>query len=130
MSEYRNILLCVAGLTPQIITETLYALTQRGERVDEIRVITTLAGQDRLLNTLLAPKHSPYRAFCHDYGIDPASIRFDHTSIATVQTTDGRALDDIRLKAENERTADRICEIVRELTRQEGTRIHASAAGG
>lgn len=130
MGDYRNILLCVAGLTPQIITETLYALTQRGERVDEIRVITTLAGQDRLLKTLLAPQHSPYLSFCRDYGIDPDSIRFDHTSIATIQTTDGRTLDDIRLKAENERTADRICEIVRELARQEDARIHASAAGG
>ncbi len=131
MSEYRNILLCVAGLTPQIITEVLYALTQqRGERVDEIRVITTLLGQDKLLKGLLDPQQGKFFAFCRDYGIDPASIRFDHTSITAVQTPDGRTLDDIRLKAENERTADRICEIVRELAKREDARIHASAAGG
>lgn len=131
MSEYRNILLCVAGLTPQIITEVLYALTQqRRERVDEIRVITTLLGQDKLLKGLLDPQQGKFFAFCRDYGIDPASIRFDHTSITAVQTPDGRTLDDIRLKAENERTADRICEIVRELAKREDARIHASAAGG
>jgi len=131
MSEYRNILLCVAGLTPQIITEVLYALTQqRRERVDEIRVITTLLGQDKLLKGLLDPQQGKFFAFCQDYGIDPASIRFDHTSITAVQTPDGRTLDDIRLKAENERTADRICEIVRELAKREDTCIHASAAGG
>lgn len=131
MSEYRNILLCVAGLTPQIITEVLYALTQqRGERVDEIRVITTLPGQGKLLECLLDPREGKFFAFCRDYGIDPASVRFDHTSITAVQTADGRTLDDIRLKEENERTADRICEIVRELTKQEDVRIHASAAGG
>src|SRR6266508_4345338 len=131
MSEYRNILLCVAGLTPQIITEVLYALTQqRGERVDEIRVITTLLGQEKLLKGLLDPQQGKFFAFCRDYGIDPASIRFDHTSITAVQTPDGRTLDDIRLKAENERTADRICEIVRELAKLENVRIHASAAGG
>jgi CRISPR-associated protein (TIGR02584 family) len=127
----RHILLCVAGLTPQIITESLYALTQqRGERVDEIRVITTLLGQEKLLKGLLDPTEGKFFAFCRDYGIDPKSIRFDHTSISAVQTSDGRTLDDIRLKAENERTADRICEIVRELAKQEDTRIHASAAGG
>src|SRR5882672_3470099 len=120
MSEYRNILLCVAGITPQIITEVLYALTQqRRERVDEIRVITTLQGQKKLLEGLLDSQGGKFFAFCKDYGIDPKSIRFDDTSIATVQTTDGRTLDDIRLKAENERTADRICEIVRELTKQD-----------
>ncbi len=34
------------------------------------------------------------------------------------------------MKAENERTADRICEIVRELAKDDTARIHASAAGG
>lgn len=131
MSEYRNILLCVAGLTPQIITEVLYGLTQqRRERVDEIRVITSLLGREKLLKALLDPQQGKFFAFCRDYGIDPASIRFDHSSITAVQTPDGRTLDDIRLKAENERTADRICEIVRELAKQENARIHASAAGG
>jgi CRISPR-associated protein (TIGR02584 family) len=129
--EFRNILLCVAGLTPQIITETLYALTQqRGERVDEIRVITTLPGQEKLLKSLLDPQHGRFFAFCRDYRIDPATIRFDHTSITAVQTSDGRTLGDIRLRVENERTADRICEIVRELAKLDDARIHASAAGG
>lgn len=131
ITESRNILLCVAGLTPQIITETLYALTQKREqRVDEIRVITTLPGQDRLLKSLLDPQHGKFAAFCRDYNIDPKSIRFDQTSIIAVQTSDGRTLDDIRLNEENSRTADRICEIVRELAKDENTRIHASAAGG
>lgn len=53
-SERRLILLCVADMTPQVITETLYALTQlRGERVDEIRVITTRRGRDCVLARFL-----------------------------------------------------------------------------
>jgi CRISPR-associated protein (TIGR02584 family) len=131
MSDYRNILLCVAGMTPQIITETLYALTQeQGERVDEIRVITTLAGQERIIKTLLDPAQGRFFEFCRDFGIESACVRFDQTSIAPVQTADGRTLEDIRLRADNERAADRICEIVRELTSRPETRIHASAAGG
>jgi len=67
----RHILLCVAGLTPQIIPETLYALTQqRGERVDEIRVITTLGGRDRIRQALLDPQHGKFFAFCRDYHLD------------------------------------------------------------
>jgi CRISPR-associated protein (TIGR02584 family) len=55
MEKQKHILLCVAGGTPQIITETLWALTQppRRERVDEIRVITTLEGRKKVRQLLL-----------------------------------------------------------------------------
>lgn len=119
-------------MTPQIITETLYALTQppRSESVNEIRVITTLGGRDKLLKTLLDPKYGKFLAFCRDYGIDPSTIKFDETTITLLRTPDGRTLKDIRTREENDYAADQICEIVRELARDDNTRIHASAAGG
>ncbi|MCI0489814.1 MAG: CRISPR-associated ring nuclease Csm6 [Blastocatellia bacterium] len=142
MSKEKNILLCVAGMTPQIITETLYAVTQeRGERVDEIRVVTTLDGRDKIMTgiangrgrpeeSLLHPEAGQFYAFCRDFKIDPDSIRFDEKSIALLQTRDGLTLPDIRTLEENELAGDRICDIVRELAKDENTRIHASAAGG
>ena len=127
---HRHILLCVAGLTPQIITETLYALIQeRGERVDEIRVITTMAGREKLKEVLLGEK-GKLAEFYRDYQIDPAGIRFDENNIALLRTPDGRMLTDIRTPEENEYAGDQICEIVRELAKDPQTRIHASAAGG
>lgn len=43
----KNILLCVSGLTPQIITETLYALNIKKKiKIDEIVIITTSRGED------------------------------------------------------------------------------------
>jgi CRISPR-associated protein (TIGR02584 family) len=140
--EQRHILLCVAGLTPQIITETLYALTQlRGERVDEIRVITTLDGRDRIMTgvvngrgraeeSLLHPEVGRFYAFCRDFKIDPQSIKFDEKTISLLHTRDGLTLPNIRTPRENELAGDRVCEIVRELTKAADTRIHASAAGG
>ena len=126
-----HILLCVAGLTPQIVTETLYVLTQqRQERVDEIRVITTSDGWDRMTRALLHPEDGQFFAFCHDYGIDPSSIMFDKNRIALLQTPDGRTLDDIRSVHDNGHAANQICEIVRELTQDPQTRLHASVAGG
>ncbi|MCI0389637.1 MAG: CRISPR-associated ring nuclease Csm6 [Acidobacteria bacterium] len=131
MSNERLRLLFVAGLTPQIITETLCAITQqRKEIVDEIRVITTLGGRDRLLKSLLDPTTGKFFEFCRDYEIDPATIKFDETTITLLRTPDGRTLADIRSVEENEFAADQICEIVRELAKDEDTRIHASAAGG
>jgi CRISPR-associated protein (TIGR02584 family) len=127
----QHILLCVAGLTPQIITETLYALTQRrGERVDEVRVITTIGGRDRIMKVLLDQSAGKFYEFCRDYGIDSTTIRFDETTIALLRTPDGRTLADIRTVEENEYAGDQICEIVRELTKDTNTHIHASAAGG
>lgn len=130
MSGKRNILLCVAGMTPQIITETFYVLTaERGERVDEIRVITTLSGKKKLLETLLGDG-GKFDEFCRDFGIERDSIKFDEKTITLLRKPDGENLEDIRTEEENEIAGNQICEIVRELCRDETTRIHASAAGG
>lgn len=138
----RNILLCVAGMTPQVITETLYVLmVEREERVDEIRVITTLDGRDKIMTgisngrgraeeSLLHPQAGQFYAFCRDFHIDPRSIRFDEKSIALLHTRDHLTLPDIRTPEENELAGDTICDIVRELAKDDDIRIHASAAGG
>ena len=100
------------------------------ERIDEIRVITTLSGRNRIVQSLLHPQQGRFTAFCRDYGIDPASIAFSEETITLLRTPDGRMLDDIRSVDENGHAANQICEIVRELTRDPRTRLHASAAGG
>src|SRR5215213_7534221 len=133
MENKRNILLCVAGATPQIITETLYALTQQQNpkvKIDEIRVITTLEGRNRVVATLLDKEKGMFYQFCDDFGIAADSITFDETCISLLRTRDGRTLEDIRTPEENELAGDQICEIVRELCKDENTRIFASAAGG
>lgn len=126
----KNILLCVAGMTPQIITETLYALVEKGERIDEIRVITTLEGRNKILRTLLDAESGKFFEFCRDFNIDAADIKFDETTIALLGKPDGTTLNDIRTVEENSLAGDRICEIVAELCKDENVRLHASAAGG
>lgn len=125
----KQILLCVAGMTPQIVTETLWALVNNGEYVDEVRVITTLAGKRKLTETLLG-KNSKFDAFCREFGIARDSIKFDETTITQLQKPDGENLEDIRTKEDNEIAGNEICRIVRELCKRENTKIHASAAGG
>jgi CRISPR-associated protein (TIGR02584 family) len=129
--ELRRVLLCVAGLTPQIITESLYVLmVERGERVDEVRVITTLGGRRRIVKLLLEPAGGKFFEFCREYGFDLAGIRFDETTIELLRGPGGAALEDIRTVEENVYAGDQICEIVRGLTADADVHLHASAAGG
>lgn len=128
----KNILLCVAGMSSAIITETLFFLTQvKKERVDEIRVITTAFGRDtRIVPELLEGPNAQFPKFCRDFGFEEGAISFNRNSIVTVQTADGIDLDDIRNESENRRAANRICEIVRAIKSEPNVRILASAAGG
>ena len=49
----KNILLAVTGLSPQVITETLYALNRMNRPVHAIHVITTRKGAERVHLSLL-----------------------------------------------------------------------------
>lgn len=129
----RTILLCVAGLTPQIVTETLWALTQspsRRERVDEIHVITTGLGSRIVAERLLDPRSGKFVQFLEDFSVPAGAIRFDESTVHVIPDGIGGILEDIRTVDDNVRAADFICERVRELTSDGGTRLHASAAGG
>ena len=152
----RNILLCVAGATPQIITETLWALMKKGVRVDEIRIITTSDGRRKILEgvivdekgnrrgaadeSLLDEEHGQFYRFQKDFPDFAGKIKFDEKCLYILTTkTKGVPsprddeniwLQDILTDEENEKIANQICEIARELAADEHIRIHASIAGG
>jgi len=128
----RRILLCVAGLSPQIVTETLYALTAvPGESrfvPTEIHVLTTAEGAERARLMLLSDQPGWFHRLRRDYSL-PA-IRFTLDAIHILRTTDGRLLDDIRNEADNQAIADAITHVVRDLTADPDSAVHASIAGG
>lgn len=129
----RRTLLCVTGLTPQIITETLYALAVRPATPfvpTAIHVVTTRTGAEQAQLSLLYPAHpgeGHFYRLCADYGLDPAAIRWHFHSIGADA---GTALDDIRSEADNVAAADTIARVVRELTADPNAAVHASIAGG
>lgn len=127
----RRILLCATGLSPQIVTETLYALAVQGDWVPhEIHLITTTEGRRRAELTLLDrdPDQRMFHRLCEDYGLDTGAIRFGPDTIHTIGGE--TPLDDIRSPEDNETTADTITAVVRELTADPNTAVHASIAGG
>ncbi len=125
----RRVLLCACGMTPQVVTESLYCLRVAGEEhfaVNEVRVITTARGREMAEASLLVAGH--FRQFCEDYGFD--DVRFDASHIEVIRDADGNEFDDIRTPEENAAAADCITDLVRRLSHDAGVALHVSLAGG
>lgn len=131
-SQYpRRILLCVTGLSPQIVTETLYALAMANKPFipTEIHLITTVEGARLAKAALLHPDGGQFHALLADYPqLGRPVFADEHIHLITVP--DGAPLADIRTPAENAAAADAITACVAELTRDEAAALHVSIAGG
>jgi CRISPR-associated protein (TIGR02584 family) len=133
MGVWREILVAVAGLTPQVITETLYYLTQERDppvAVAAIHVLTTQPGGQRILSDLLTLDDGRFYAFCREYDLDPTTIAFDAEHIHVLTDAAGVPLDDIRTAGDSAAVADQILDFIRHLTDAPATRLHCSLAGG
>src|SRR5690606_29640591 len=129
-SEFpRRILLVVSGMSPQIMTETLFALTQMRTPAfipTEVHILTTASGaRNARLSLLKGEAH--FLRLCEEYDLDPAM--FSEKNIHCIQK-DGHPLDDIRSVAENECAADCITQTIRDFTNDENSALHVSMAGG
>lgn len=130
-TSLRRILLAVSGMSPQIITETLYGLLHRKDAAwlpDEIHLITTSAGREQVRLQLLG-EQGHFSRFLHDFKIEPP-MRFDLSTIHVITDSQGQILPDLRTPQDNEAAADFITEKIRELTSQENSELHVSLAGG
>ncbi len=127
----RRILLAVTGLTPQVVTETLYALACRAESPwipHEIHLITTATGAENARLNLLLPETGWFHRLISDYGL-PAIV-FPVAHIHILRNSLGAPLDDIRTPEQNTLAADFITETLRRLTEDPATELHISIAGG
>ncbi|HLA28506.1 MAG TPA: CRISPR-associated ring nuclease Csm6 [Syntrophales bacterium] len=126
----KNILLAVVGLTPQVITETLFALQQEDRRVDAIHVITTREGKEGINARLLSPGDGYYYRYLKEYGIDPGAIAFGPDHVHTVTDTSSIELDDIAGEEENEWLLKKCLELAFRFTKESDTAVFFSIAGG
>jgi CRISPR-associated protein (TIGR02584 family) len=127
-----RILLAVTGLSPQIVTETLYALCVEQETPwvpDEIRLITSKEGAERARLDLLDPVKGQFHAFCRDYP-QAEGMDFRPEYIHAMTRADDTALEDIRTPEDNALAADAIHALVQSLTADPATELHVSIAGG
>ena len=154
------VLLAVTGMSPAVLTETVWALARENPPVipHRVVVITTLAGKGRIEDELFIPspdygQRTVWQALREtilaEHGERPAErganlesphpasaiplLIFDETRvIARRDAKLGRSfpLEDIRTPADNEVAADFILDEVRKITANADTILIASLAGG
>jgi len=129
--EYKKeILLCVVGLNPQVVTETIYAMAQmpkEGPCPDEVHLVTTGTGAHKARQELLRPEGGQLALLCREHGLPIP--RCNDSTIHVIQRA-GRSVEDLRSVDDNKAAADTILDVVRELTVDPESRVHFSIAGG
>jgi CRISPR-associated protein (TIGR02584 family) len=126
-----KILILVSGMSPQIITETLYALCVQSIPAwipDEIHLITTGHGRDNAVLQLLEDKRR-FHQFLQDYNITKP-ILFDESTIHLIKDNQKNELADLRTPEDNEAAADTITSVIRGFARNSQAELHVSLAGG
>lgn len=128
MEQFKEILVCVIGATPQIITETIYALAHKNPPVyiNEIFIVTTSTGKKQIENSLI--KKGILKKLLHEYELPSLGIK--PSSIIVIKDKDGKEIDDIRNSFQSEATADTIISLIKEFTKDQSVRLHCSMAGG
>lgn len=119
----RNILLAVTGLSPQVVTETIWALARQTPPwlPDAVSLLTTRAGALAAENGLPA-------------ALDALARRLGQplpgAEISVIADSRGRPIDDIASAAGNNAAADAITAFIRTATATPDTVLHVSVAGG
>ena len=127
----RRVLLAVSGLTPQIVTETIYALAADEHAPfvpTEVHLITSAEGARRAELSLLSDDLGWFHKLCADYHLP--GVRFDRSHIHVMRDAHGQPMNDIRSPSDNQAAADFITAQVRAITADPACALHASIAGG
>jgi CRISPR-associated protein Csx14 len=125
---FREIVVFVIGSTPQIITETIYALSQEDPPVqpDEVYVITTSHGRKKIEGGLL--KDGLIGDLFQEYDLRP--VELTNSSFILISDDRGKEIDDIRSEQDNRHTGDAIASLIRKLAEDPLNRLHCCLAGG
>lgn len=128
-NELHKKLIAVSGNSPQIITETLFALGAYPEKhahfwPDELEIITTSFGEKAIKEGL--QNKGQLDAVCQRVGKPPIT----KISILCIKDKHGRPVNDARDEDDHDAMANFITQRVQSATENSNTRLHASIAGG
>ena len=134
-----QVLLCVSGMSPAIITETLFALLTEPQayRPREIHVVTTTQGKEKIMTDLLNPQGGCLQTLLADYW--PADQPYPVFHAQTIHVI--HDMDDINSEASSRLAGDFIFQVFHGIQqgsllrqskaeRSQRVQIHASIAGG
>ncbi|MEI6715606.1 MAG: CRISPR-associated ring nuclease Csm6 [Verrucomicrobiota bacterium] len=139
-ASQQTVLLAVTGLSPAIVTETIWALVQENpaQLPSKVYFITTLTGQRKIEEQLFTPNDAfggdtAWQALRKALGAGPDKLQAAPVEVLSVPnpaTGRNEPLDDISTPAQNESAANCILERVRSLVENPDHRLVASIAGG
>lgn len=119
----RRVLVATVGRTPQVVSETLFALNRQDAKVDGMFLITTTAGTQEVESRLrpkLVELAAAYPALWDTR--NPLVVE-------ALRSPTGTPLGDIRTREDSEAVARQIVAAIRRLSRSSLT-LHGSVAGG
>lgn len=128
MQRFREVLIFVAGGSPQVISEAIFALSQKKPPVlaDQVTIITTSLGKRIIQETLI--KKNILGGLAKEYDLPPISLSEENFIVP--RDGQGREIEDIVTKEDNEIIGDLITSFIREKAKDQGARLHCSLAGG
>ena len=126
----KYILLEVTGLSPQVVTETLYALHQNRQPVDEIHIITTRSGKEKIYSRLIGGTNGQFYKYLSEYGLKKNAIRLGHDHVHVVTDEHGNEIPDIVTADDNERLLHKCLDLSFHFTESSDTTVYFSVAGG
>lgn len=129
--EYpRRILLALTGLSPQVVTETIYALAQQDDPYipTEIHLFTTMEGIKRATLTLLSETPGWFHRLSEELGLP--EIEFNANTIHVPKDAGGSIVKDMRTQEDNQHTADDLLSLISQFTADENCSVHISISGG
>lgn len=113
-------------MTPQVVTETLFALLiQKSEKVDEIIIITTAEGKKKIIEVDLTGK---IKYLCKQYCLNEPNFSIkDNIIVAKEESIE---LSDVRTNHDNQLFPNLIVDVIRNYTNDQSVKLHCSIAGG
>lgn len=126
MKKKKVIFIGVVGMSPQVVTESLYALlVQQKESISEIELLTTAEGKAKLVELVFV---SQLKSMCKAYKLECPKFELDKdVHVAKEETVE---LSDIRTDHDNKLFPNMIMDLIRLKTSDDNIRLHCSIAGG
>ena len=127
MKTATHTLLATTGASPQIVTETLYAIHHENQQwPDEIFLITTSFGKRKAVEGLLDKQH--LQRLCTELQRPMPAFNAEH--VLVTPGADGTEVEDARSLQDHEALANFIMTQVRNRTASDQGSLHTSLAGG
>jgi CRISPR-associated protein (TIGR02584 family) len=126
-----SILLCLAGMSPAVVTETLYALAVTGRpQVIPCRVciITTEDAYGKVVASLVGNKGAIHQ-LALEYRL-PETIGCTPDDVFIIRSKSGKPLSDIRSSGDSRDAGEFIAGVLEELHSDHAVEIYCSIAGG